>query len=221
MRNQLSLVVVLVAATGLSSACATKGLVRSSVAEVNNKVDALTRSVNESDEKTRVIDARLSEVDKTAQGAQGSAQKANATATAAVARADSAAGKADALEAASKRVVYTVVLSEAQGNFALGKVTLPEDAKARIDELAAKIIADPQGAFFEIEGHTDSTGTSAYNDELGLKRAETVKRYLYETYQIPLHRISVISYGSGKPVAPNKTRDGRAQNRRVVIKVLT
>jgi outer membrane protein OmpA-like peptidoglycan-associated protein len=56
---------------------------------------------------------------------------------------------------------------------------------------------------------------------LGLERAENVKRYIYEQHQVPLHRINVISYGEEKPVAPNNTRDGRAQNRRVVIKVLT
>ena len=47
-----------------------------------------------------------------------------------------------------------------------------------------------------------------------------MKRYLYENQQIPLHKINVISYGEDKPVSPNNTRDGRAQNRRVVIKVL-
>ena len=51
-------------------------------------------------------------------------------------------------------------------------------------------------------------------------RAEAVKRYLYEKHQVPLHKINVISYGEDKPVSPNKTRAGRAQNRRVVIKVL-
>ena len=56
--------------------------------------------------------------------------------------------------------------------------------------------------------------------KLGMERAENVKRYLYETHQVPLHKINVISYGEDKPVAPNKTREGRAQNRRVVIKVL-
>ena len=53
-----------------------------------------------------------------------------------------------------------------------------------------------------------------------MERAEAVKRYLYEQHQIPLHKMNVISYGEEKPVAPNKTRDGRAQNRRVVIKIL-
>ena len=58
------------------------------------------------------------------------------------------------------------------------------------------------------------------NEKVGLERAETVKRYLYEQHQIPLHRINVISYGEDKPVENNTTRDGRAKNRRVVIRVL-
>jgi peptidoglycan-associated lipoprotein len=58
------------------------------------------------------------------------------------------------------------------------------------------------------------------NERIGMQRAEAVKKYLYEQYQIPLHKMNVISYGEDKPIAPNKTRAGRAQNRRVVIKVL-
>jgi outer membrane protein OmpA-like peptidoglycan-associated protein len=85
-----------------------------------------------------------------------------------------------------------------------------------VDELANKLKADPAGNYIEIEGHTDSTGSTETNEQLGLARAENVKRYLYETYQIPLHKINVISYGESKPAAPNTTRDGRAQNRRVV-----
>ena len=54
-----------------------------------------------------------------------------------------------------------------------------------------------------------------------LFRSQAVQRYLYEQYQIPLHKMSVISYGQEKPAAPNNTRDGRAQNRRVVIRVLS
>ena len=64
-------------------------------------------------------------------------------------------------------------------------------------------------------------GPAELNERLGLERAESVKRYLYEQHQIPLHKISVISYGEEKPVAPNDTREGRAQNRRVVMRVLS
>lgn len=220
MKKQLTLVAVLIAAIAALPACATKSYVKKSVADVDSQVDALSRQVDENREKTRVMDGRLSEVDKTAQAAQASADRAGTAATAAEAKADAAALKADAVDKASKRLVYTVVLSEDQGNFAFGKATLPDSAKARLDELAAKIKADPQGAFFEIEGHTDAVGSKAYNEKLGMQRAEVVKRYLYEAHQIPLHRMNVISFGSEKPVAPNNTKDGRAQNRRVVIKVL-
>jgi outer membrane protein OmpA-like peptidoglycan-associated protein len=73
----------------------------------------------------------------------------------------------------------------------------------------------------EIEGHTDNVGDTKYNESLGLQRAEAVKRYLYEKHQVPLHKINVISYGEEKPVSPNNTKDGRAQNRRVVVRVLS
>jgi outer membrane protein OmpA-like peptidoglycan-associated protein len=81
--------------------------------------------------------------------------------------------------------------------------------------------ANPQNVFIEIEGHTDNIGDTAINERLGLDRAEAVKRYLYEQHQVPLHKINVISYGEAKPVAPNNTRAGRAQNRRVVVRVLS
>jgi peptidoglycan-associated lipoprotein len=116
--------------------------------------------------------------------------------------------------------VYEVVLSEDEGNFKFAKTVLPDEAKAKLDQMVAMIKADPKGAYFEIEGHTDSVGDAKTNERIGLERAESVKRYLYEQHQIPLHKMNVISYGEQKPVAPNKTKAGRAQNRRVVIKVL-
>ena len=86
--------------------------------------------------------------------------------------------------------------------------------------MVAQLKADPKNVYFEIEGHTDNVGDDDVNEKIGLERAEAVKRYLYEQHQIPLHKMNVISYGEDKPVAPNKTKAGRAQNRRVVIKVL-
>ena len=97
---------------------------------------------------------------------------------------------------------------------------MPDEAKAEIDTLVQQLKSNPNGGFIEIEGHTDNAGSKDFNQQLGLDRAENVKRYLYEQHQVPLHKINVISYGEEKPVAPNKTKAGRAQNRRVVIKVL-
>ena len=210
-----------------SSACATKKFVRTQVGEVNSKVETLTTTVEETQQRTRVneenirkVDAKADQVGIWAKDAQTSADNAKTTATEAGARAEAAAGKAEEVERLSKRLLYEVVLSEDQGSFRFGQASLPEEAKARIDSLITQLKADPRGAYVEIEGHTDNVGDKTTNERLGLMRAETVKRYLYETHQVPLHKINVISYGEDKPVAPNKDRAGRAQNRRVVIKIL-
>src|SRR5215475_1643178 len=214
-------------AIGGSSACASKKFVRTSVGEVNDKVDSMGRSLEETQERTRRNEGRISEVDQKAQAAQTSANQANdaagaarSAATEAGNRATEAGNKFDVMDKANKRLVYEVVLSEDQGNFKFGKADLPDTAKQRLDQMVAQLKQDPKGIFLEIEGHTDNIGGKEINEKIGLERAEAVKRYLYEQYQIPLHKMNVISYGEEKPIAPNKTKAGRAQNRRVVVKVL-
>ena len=212
---------------GGSTACATKKFVRTSVGEVNDKVDSLGKSLEETQERTRQNEAKIADVDKNTQAAQQAARAAddkavaaNSAASAAANTANTAVTKADEVDKASKKLVFEVVLNEDQGNFKFGKTALPDEAKARLDEMINQIKADPKGAYFEIEGHTDDVGDKTVNERLGMERAEAVKLYLYEQHQIPLHKMNVISYGEDKPVAPNKTKAGRAQNRRVVIKVL-
>jgi len=233
MRKFLVAIPIAVLAIG-GSACATKKFVRTSVGEVNDKVEATNRSLEETQERTRRNEGRITEVDskaaaagQAASAAQGAADQAanaakgaDAKADTVSAKADTINAKADAIDKASKRLVFETVLSEDEGNFKFAKTVLPDEAKAKLDQMIAAIKADPKGAFFEIEGHTDNVGDAKTNERIGLERAETVKRYLYEQHQIPLHKMNVISYGKEKPVAPNKTRAGRAQNRRVVIKVL-
>jgi outer membrane protein OmpA-like peptidoglycan-associated protein len=223
-RKMFVAVPIVVLAIGGSTACATKKFVRTSVGEVNEKVDSQGRAIEETQERTRKNEGRIGEVDTKAQAAAQSAQAANDAAAAAHAAANSvgteANGKFDAIDKASKRLVYEVVLSEDQGNFKFGKTVLPDEAKQRLDQMVAQLKQDPKAIYLEIEGHTDNVGDKMINEKIGLERAEAVKRYLYEQYQIPLHKMNVISYGEEKPVAPNKTKAGRAQNRRVVIKVL-
>jgi peptidoglycan-associated lipoprotein len=218
--------IVLIAVSG-STACATKKFVRTSVGEVNDKVDSMGRSIEETQERTRRNEGRIIEVDQKAQAAAQSATQANDAAAAARSAANDAGSKAteagnkfDVMDKANKRLVYEVVLSEDQGNFKFNKAALPDSARQRLDEMVAQLKQDPKAIFLEIEGHTDNVGGKFVNDKVGLERAESVKRYLYEQYQIPLHKMNVISYGEEKPVAPNNTKAGRAQNRRVVIKVL-
>jgi outer membrane protein OmpA-like peptidoglycan-associated protein len=227
MRKSL-IVVSMVAFVGVgTSACATKGYVRNQVGQVSSKVDTLSQALEQTQERTQQNETRIGEVDTKAGAAQSAADSAGTAAgtadTKAVAAGEaarSAMTMAEEVDKAAKRIVFEVVLSEDQGNFAFGNATLPDSSKARIDELVAQLKADPKGAYFEIEGHTDNVGDAGYNERLGAERAETVKRYLYEQHQIPLHRMNVITYGEEKPAADNKTREGRAQNRRVVLRIL-
>ena len=210
-----------------STACATKKFVRTSVGEVNEKVDSQGRAIEETQERTRRNEGRISEVDQKAIAAAQRAEAAHSAAAAADQNAAAAKAvgaeantKFETMDRANRRLVYEVVLSEDQGNFKFGKTALPDEAKQKIDEMVASLKQDPKNIFLEIEGHTDNVGAAKTNEAIGLARAEAVKKYLYDQYQIPLHKMNVISYGMEKPVAPNKTRAGRAQNRRVVIKVL-
>jgi outer membrane protein OmpA-like peptidoglycan-associated protein len=210
-----------------TTACASKKYVRSSVGEVSDKVDSLGRSIEQTQERVKANEGKIAEVDTKATAAGNAAQQANATASnaaSAAANANSAASavgtKFDAFDKSMKRLVLEVVINESSGNFQFGKTDLPEEAKSQIDQLISKLTQDPKNVYIEIEGHTDNVGAAEFNEKLGLERADAVKRYLYEKHQIPLHKINVISYGLTKPVADNKTKEGRAQNRRVVIRVL-
>jgi outer membrane protein OmpA-like peptidoglycan-associated protein len=228
MRKSLFAASMLALTVAVAPACATKKFVRTEVGNVNTKVDTLSGTLEETQERTRQNEGRIGEVDKKAEAAGTSARDARTAADAAAAAAAKANelgtqvnGRVDEVVAASKRLIFTVTLSEDQGNFKFGKTDLPDQAKARLDEVISQLKANPNNVWIEIEGHTDNVGSKELNEKLGMERAEAVKRYLYEQHQIPLHKINVISYGEDKPVSPNKTRDGRAQNRRVVVKVLS
>jgi outer membrane protein OmpA-like peptidoglycan-associated protein len=228
MRNSLFAAALLTLSVAVAPACATKKYVRTEVGNVNSKVDTLAGTVEETQERTRKNEERIGAVDEKAEAAGRSATSARAAADAAANAAKEVDGRVatvnnrvSAVETAARKLVFEVTLSEDQGNFAFGKTELPDAAKARLDQLVQQMKADTKNIFIEIEGHTDNIGTPQTNERIGMERAESVKRYLYEQHQIPLHKMNVISYGEDKPVAPNNKRDGRAQNRRVVVKVLS
>lgn len=219
MRRWMFVVPVVVIALG-SSACASKKYVNTRVGDVNDKVTSMGKSLEETQERTKRNETRIGEVDQKAGAAAARADEASRNAADARSAADAAAAHADAVDKASRRLVFEVVLSEDKARFRSGRALLTAEAKTELDGLVQTLQQEPRQVFIEIEGHTDSVGAESYNERLGLERAEAVKRYLYEEHQIPLHKMNVISFGETKPVAPNKTRDGRAQNRRVVVKVL-
>lgn len=224
MRKLVCVVGLFALTLAVAPACASKKFVRTEVGQVNEKVASMGRSLEETQERVRVNEGKITEVDARAAAAQNSATQAQQAASAAdqhaTAVGERADARADAIEAATRKLLFEVVLSEDQGKFRFGRTDLPTEAAAAIDQMVAGLQAQKNAVWIEIEGHTDNVGDKRYNERLGMNRAEAVKRYLYEKHQLPLHKINVVSYGEDKPVAPNKTRDGRSQNRRVVIKVL-
>ena len=213
-RIMLSVVVLSVAASG----CATKKYVSKNVGEVNQKVDALSGEVEKTQQRVKTSEGRIDSVDQKSQSgiaeAKGSAAEAKGSAAAAMDKAQSAE------RAAKGKLLYTVTLSNDQVTFPLNRAQISDEAKKMVDEAIGPIVAQNKGVFFEIEGHTDGAGEVAYNQSLGEERAMAVRAYLHDQHNIALSRIEIISYGETKPVADNKTREGRAQNRRVVIKVV-
>jgi outer membrane protein OmpA-like peptidoglycan-associated protein len=207
MRKTRTLATVVIAAVALiASGCATKKYVQGEVAGVNQRVDGVETQVEEAQTELRSHDARI-------QSNRNASLEASGTAKDALERAV-AAGKL-----AEGKFLYETVLSDDAVKFGFNKAELSDEAKAALDAFAGRLRADNVDVFVEIQGHTDNVGGAEYNLKLGERRAAAVRRYL-STQGVALHRMSVISYGETEPVADNSTRDGRAQNRRVVLVVL-
>ena len=125
-----------------------------------------------------------------------------------------------AQQLAEGKFLYQVVLSDDSVKFPVDENALSPEAEARLSELAQRLASENRNVYLEIQGFTDSTGDAAYNERLGQARAEAVRRYLNKA-GVALNRMATISYGEDSPVAANDTPEGRAQNRRVTIIVLS
>lgn len=121
---------------------------------------------------------------------------------------------------AEGKFLYEVVLSDDSVKFPVDHDALSPEAEARLAELVQRLKSENRNVYLEIQGHTDASGDADYNMSLGQARAEAVRRYMSRE-GIALNRMSTISYGEDSPVASNDTPEGRSQNRRVAIIVLT
>lgn len=179
------------------------------------------------EEQAKVTEGRLNEVEQNAQKLSGQLDELAAVSNAARGGAKAAQETADAavagVTATNDRISALddyVPQDTAAVNFRVGSAVLNTDAKSKLDGIATKALA-AKGYAIEVTGYADSTGNTETNRRLSQRRADAVIRYLVENHHIPLRRI-VTPYGFGEtnPVADNKTRTGRAENRRVEVKVL-
>lgn len=199
--------VVAVAASG----CATKKFTREAVAEesqvINQRIDGVEDQVEQNQTRLATHETRIEQT-------AGEAREASQTAREALERAQEAGRLAEG------KLLYEVVLTDQDVRFGFDRSELSPEAQAALDDFADGLKSENANVYIEIQGHTDTTGSDGYNEELGLDRAEAVRRYLNQKHGIPLHRMNVISYGESSPVADNGSREGRAQNRRVALVVL-
>jgi len=210
----VSMLFLLVGALAISG-CATKKSLREGLTAQDTKISDVEGQVEANQKRIEETGQRLEGVKSDVGDAKRIGSEANSKAEKAGSRAD------EAYTLAKGKLLYTVVISEVAGQFALSKYDLSADAKKTLDDLAAKLKSENANVYLEIQGHTDSSGDEEYNLMLGQRRAEAVRQYLNAADGIPLHKMSVISFGETKPVADNGTREGRAQNRRVEIRVLS
>lgn len=195
---------IALAAVLATTGCATKKYVGEQVTtseqQTSQRIGQVESQVEANQSRIDEQDGKITEASKTAQEALDRAV---------------AAGKL-----AEGKFLYETAFSEDQIHFASNKAALDDAGKAALDGFAAKVKADNKNVYLEIQGHTDATGSDSHNYDLGLERAESVRRYLSQQHGFPLHRMSVISYGESAPMGDNKTKDGRKANRRVLVVVL-
>ncbi len=195
----------------LASGCATTQDVDKKIAEAQSKTDKKIESVETQVEELQQRQAATEgKVDDQGKQIEALGQSA--------AEALKRAQEAGVL--AKGKIVFQQSFAEDRVRFKTGSYELTKDAKVSLDEFAEKIKTMDKGVYLEIQGHTDDTGGTDFNDQLGQQRAEGVRRYLARQHKLPLGRMQTISYGDTLPVEPNKTARGRAKNRRVVIVVL-
>ncbi|HXH41074.1 MAG TPA: OmpA family protein [Thermoanaerobaculia bacterium] len=199
------------ALAAILGACATSKTVDQKIAEAqaqtSKKIESVEGQVEDLQTKQKATDAHLTQTD--AQLAELSQEAKDALKRA-----------QDAGVLAKGKVVFQETFKEDRIRFKLGSYELDKNAQAALDEFGAKVTALNEQYYIEIQGHTDDTGGRKLNDALGERRADEVRRYLSRGAHLPLNRMSTISYGDTLPAASNKTKKGRAENRRVVIVVL-
>ncbi len=189
---------MLIASLGVTG-CATEKYVNEHVATVDSRVTATQSQVDAHGQALAAHDAKLADLDKTSREALERAE---------------AAGKL-----AEGKFLYSMVLQDDGVKFKSAKYKLTPEDEQRLNEFAEKLKTDNKNVYLEIQGHTDAAGSPDFNHRLGEERAEAVREFLNQ-HGVALNRMNTISYGEQAPVASNKTKAGRAQNRRVQIVVL-
>ena len=194
---------------------------------VETRLATSENRLSQNEENALRISGQVSELSAVSNAARGGAKAAQETADGAVESARMANEEAKNAKAGVRATNERITAlddfdakSTSTVNFTVGSAALSTAAKAELDKVA-ETAKQEKGYVIEVAGFASSDGDQAFNQALSQKRADAVIRYMVENHSIPLRRfITPFGYGEKMPVADNKTRDGRIQNRRVEVRVL-
>ena len=222
--NRTSLIVLLALSMVASVGCASKNYVRQQTTPLINKTNELddltaknSKDIKDVDARAQAgiqqVQAKAADVDQKAQAAGQQADQAQTLAT-------NANTRVDTLQSTVANLDNYRVVTETSVHFGFDKDSLTKDAQASLDQIANDV-PNTKGFIITVEGATDAVGDSDYNYALSQRRADAVIQYLAAQHSIPVHKIYLIGLGKDKPVDSNKTREGRAKNRRVDVRLMT
>jgi OmpA-OmpF porin, OOP family len=222
--TRTSLAIFLAVSMAATVGCTSKNYVKQQTTPLINKTNELDDMTAQNTKEIKDVDARAQAGiqavnEKTAQADQ-KAQSAGQTATQAQQTADAANGRVGVLTNTVANLDNYHAVAETSVKFGFNKDNLTPKAKEALDQLAGSI-ASTKGYIIALEGNTDSVGSEEYNYGLSQRRADAVIQYLASKYNVPAHKIYVIGLGKDKPVESNKTASGRADNRRVDVRLMT
>jgi OmpA-OmpF porin, OOP family len=222
--NRISLTVLLAASMAATIGCSSKNYVRQETTPLINKTNELddltaknSRDIKDVDARAQAaiqsVQAKAAEVDQKAQSASQQAGEAQTLA-------DNAVHRVDKLQNTVANLDNYHVVTETSVHFGFNKDNLTKKAQEALDQLATDV-ANAKGYIITVEGGTDSVGSQDYNYDLSERRADSVIQYLASQHNVPAHKVYLIGLGKDKPVESNKTREGRAKNRRVDVRLMT
>jgi len=222
--NRTSLTILLALSMTVTVGCASKNYVRQQTTPLINKTNELDDMTAKNSHDIKDVDARaqagIQQVQAKAAEVDQKAQAAGQQAGQAQTMADNAVHRVDTLQNTVANLDNYHTVTEASVHFGFDKDALTKDAKAALDKLAGDV-PNTKGYIITVEGATDSTGPADYNYGLSQRRADAVIQYLASEHNVPAYKIYVIGLGKDKPVDSNNTREGRAKNRRVDVRLLT
>jgi OOP family OmpA-OmpF porin len=222
--TRTSLTIFLAVSMAATVGCTTKNYVKQQTTPLINKTNELDDLTAKNSKDIKDVDSRaqsgIQAVNAKTADVEQKAQAAGQSAASAQQMADTANSRVGVLTNTVANLDNYRPVAETSVKFGFNRDNLTPKAKEALDQLAGGI-SGTKGYIIALEGSTDSVGSAEYNYDLSQRRANAVIQYLASKYNVPAHKIYVIGLGKDKPVETNKTSAGRADNRRVDVRLMT